>query len=183
MCRWVAQIGRGVSTKLKAIILGFEIVPFVFLVACYRINPIGYLFAPPSDLYDALCLKQVDFGKTGNSYECEYSNKYPGNHSINIVVERPSEITQKSDFPWNLKAKVEVSDDKVVLLSAEIDKPSPFWFGKYSKGGFTLVSYKAPERLPIGRVLKCKITVLKGDASFEDTYGTTSLLVTKASDK
>ena len=170
------------TVKRKVMVLGSVIVPLVLLAVWYLDSPIRYLLTPPDDLYDALCLKPADFRRTGTSYECEYVNKYSGNHTIGVIVERPPDIT--TDLGWKIKAKVEVSDGKAVLLSTEIDKPYyPFWGGKFSKGGFALVSYNTPDNLPIGKVLKCTITLVKGDASFEETYGRTSMYVAKASDK
>lgn len=170
------------TAKRKAMVLGFVIVPLVLLAVWYLNSPIHYLLTPPGDLYDALCLKPADFRRTGTGYVCEYVNKYSGNHTIGVIVEHPPDIT--NDFAWKIKAKIEVSDGMAVLLSTEIDKPYyPFWGGKFSKGGFALVGYNAPDNLPIGKVLVCKITIVKGDASFEDTYGRTSMYVAKASDK
>jgi hypothetical protein len=170
------------TAKRKVVVIGLVLAPLGLLVVWYLNSPIRYLLTPPSDLYDALCLKPADFTKTGTSYECEYVNKYSGNHTIGVVVERPPDVTK--DTAWTIKAKVVVSDGEAVLLSTELDKPYyPFWGGKFSRGGFALVGYRAPDNLPIGKVLKCKITLLKGDATFESTYGRTAIYVAKASDK
>jgi len=153
----------------------------------YQTSTIRYLISPPSDLYDPLCIKEIDLSKSGIVYECEFTNKYKGNHTIGIAVENPPD-PEKSSKEWSSEIKIEVYgeyDQGPLLLSQLVRKPYYIYFGGHiSKGGFALIGYRSPDVLPLYRKLKCRFIVNKLDKAFMNgEYGKTMLCVSKASDK
>ncbi len=162
-------------------------IPILFLFLLYQTSTLRYLITPPSDLYDPLYVKEIDLTKPGTVYECEFINKYKGNHTIGIAVERPPDL-EKSSKEWNSEIKIEVYaeyDQKPLLLSQLVRKPYyPYLWGHIGKGGFALVGYRSPDALPLHKRLKCRFTVNKLDKAFMNhEYGKTMLYVSKASDE
>ena len=168
--------------KKQLVQLSLVALPIIFLFLLYQTSEIRYLLTPPSDLYDALCLKEIDLSKSGSTYECDFINKYKGRHTIGIISDPPPDITKDPD--WTINVKVEAYDGSSVILSKIVSEPYyQFIGGHFSKGGFALIGYDAPNTLPLYKPLKCRIEIIKGDNIFKKKYGQTSMYVAKASDK
>jgi hypothetical protein len=168
--------------KKRLVLIVLIAIPLLFLFLLYQTSDIRYLLTPPSDLYDALCLKEIDLSKSGSVYECDFANKYKGSHTIGIITEPALDITKNPD--WTIKVKVEVYDGASVILSKVVSEPYYLFLGgHFSKGGFALIGYEAPDTLPLHKQLKCKLEIIMGDKVFKNKYSKASMYVAKASDK
>ncbi len=80
-------------------------------------------------------------------------------------------------------AKIEIEENGINTISKIVSEPYfPFW-GAKSNSGIALLHYRAPEDLPLDKVLKAIVTIEKPDPAFEAKYGKTRLYIKKMSDE
>jgi amino acid transporter len=85
-----------------SIVLLFAISVTLFCV--FRTNSIFLNFVfPPNDLYKDLIKMDISVSEVGK-YKIEFKNKYPGDHSISLLLENPVPISKSAKKPikWTM---------------------------------------------------------------------------------
>ena len=140
----------------------------------------NFLFSP-SDLYSNLVKTNFDLTKKGFTKKIIITNKYPGNHWIALLVNKPTKTGDKYDSDFKVKITIK---NKTNVILEKIVSDSSFWFyGGKNNSGFALLSYKSPNILPLGIPLNIEIKVLTPSKNFEKKYGKQFLVVEKFSDE
>lgn len=134
-------------------------------------------------MYSTIAEKEIDLSIRNKTYQFFFENKYPGNHSFQIYVEKNKSISDKK-IP-NTKLKLEVFEGKQLILKKFIEKKdfSPFMSYFPKRKGFILFLYKVPKDLPRGKKLKASITILEEDKLYLDNFGKISFAIQKKSDE
>jgi len=144
-------------------------------------SPLYNFFFSPPDLYNNLAAADFDLTETGLATNLEVKHKYPGNHWVAILVEKPTELFEKYNSDFEVKITI-TNNNKVVFSSTATDSSS--WFlGSTNRSGFSLLTYKIPDMFPIGALLVFKVEVVKGSPDFTKKYGKQRIIITKYSDE
>ncbi len=140
----------------------------------------NYIFSP-SDLYHHLSEANFDLSETGLSKSLEIIHKYPGNHRIAILVEKPADpgVLYNSDFI----VKVSISNDNDILFERTVSDSSAWFHGGSENSGFTLMDYIISNEQLLGVPLSAKIKVIEGSTEFTKQYGNQRVIINKTSDE
>jgi hypothetical protein len=139
------------------------------------------LVFPPDDLYSVLDSTEIDLATEGGTYVLDFVNKYPGKHTIGVLVERPTPAARSYEMDFALD--ITVKRDREVLLTTSVNEPYMLFWGRERGSGIALFQYTVPEQLPMDLPLIAEATVIRRDPKFHGLYGNTSLYVKKMSDE
>ncbi|MDH5573393.1 MAG: hypothetical protein OEY89_16640 [Gammaproteobacteria bacterium] len=161
------------------------IIVIVFLVVAHfhlrkTSTTYNYIFSP-SDLYHHLSNTNFDLSETGLSKTLEITHKYPGNHRVSIIVEKPVEpgILYDSKFI----VKISISNGENILFERTVSDSSAWFYGGKDNSGFTLMDYKIQNELLLGAPLSAQITVIEGNSKFASQYGNQRIVINKIPDE
>ena len=140
----------------------------------------NYIFSP-SDLYHHLSEASFDLSEKGLSKSLEMTHKYPGNHRIAILVEKPADpgVLYSSDFI----VKISISNGNDILFERTVSNSSAWFHGDNKNSGFTLMNYKISNELLLGVPLSAKIKVIENSTEFTRKYGNQRIIINKTSDE
>ena len=140
----------------------------------------NYIFSP-SDLYRHLSTANFDLSETGLSKSLEITHKYPGNHRVAILVEKPVDpgVLYDSDFI----VKISISNGNDILFERTVSDSSAWFHGGNENSGFTLMNYKISNELLLGVPVSAKIKVIKRSTEFTSKYGKQHIVINKTSDE
>lgn len=139
-----------------------------------RTSPIFNFVFPPQDMFHPLAKSESDMTQRGSKVQLEFKPKYPGNHELDLVVE-------KLDPGESLKGKIVLSvllkNAKNKQINTKMRPYGSFW--SVESKGFPLVSFNVPTDLEIGETGTVEVTVSDPDPDFPKTYGAAQLVVRK----
>jgi hypothetical protein len=166
----------------KWILIGVFIVVSVPIHYYLRSNSVAYnFFFSPDDLYDNLASSGINLSVHGGAVDLQYMHKYPGNHWIAVLVEKPDRTP--ASYNNDFEVTLQVSNKEDVLLNRSLSD-SGFWFyGGSERSGFALINYKVPRDLPANIPLVAKLVVKKASPDFQSKYGDQRLIISKFSDE
>lgn len=143
--------------------------------------PIFNFFFHPHGLYDELASTQLEIGQTGKAYKLPFTTRFPGNHAIELILEKP---VFEGEYTGDYELAVCITDDKNnVLMQKKVLPPgSAFWGGQSNSGCF-LLPFKVPANIPLRKPLLAEISVIRSDPNFEKQYGKVKLVIRKFSDE
>lgn len=143
-----------------------------------RTSPLFNMIFPPQDIFQPLAKKEVDPTRVGKRVQLEFIPKYPGNHELDLEVEKLEE-------PGSLKGKLVLSvvmkNKRNEQVHGKVRPYGGYWSSK-SKG-FPLLSFDVPRDIRIGEAGTVDITISTPDLEFGDRYGGAQLIVRKGSDE
>jgi hypothetical protein len=142
-----------------------------------RTLPLFNMLFPPQDLFQPLAKKEVDITRPGTKVQLEFTPKYPGNHELDLEVEKLEEGSLNGKFVMS----VVITNEKSEQMHGKI-KPYGSYWGADSKG-FPLLSFNVPEDISIGKTGHVEVTIATPDVEFARYHGATHLVVRKGSDK
>lgn len=143
--------------------------------------PIFNFFFHPQGLYNDLASTQLEIGRTGSTYTLPFTTRYPGNHAIELILEKP-EYPVKYAGNYELEIRIIDNKNKVLLQQIVLPPGSAFWGGP-SNSGCSLVQFKVPANIPLRKPLLALISVIRSDPDFEKKYGKARLVIRKFSDE
>ena len=168
-------IGRGVAlaAMLLAIWLGHS--------QLRKTSPGYNFFFTPEDLYSNLASSPFDLTKAGYSAKLHFSSKYPGNHWVALIVDKPAQHFPNYGSDFSVKVTIRKNG---TVIAESIAKTSNLWFhGRHGKSGFALATFKVPEHWAVDDDLVASAKVLKASPFFQEKYGEQTLVVGKYSDE
>jgi len=176
------------KSKAKALViscLAVLIGGFIVVILCSpslrKKSPMFNFVFPPEDIYQSLSEMPFSTSSEGKLYECSFTPKYPGYHSVEIIVAKPSKVMETYDATFLVDIAIK-DKEGAVLVEGKVTPPySPFWGANGS--GLKLVNFKATENVPLDKPLTAYIRVKTADASFEKKHGPLSLRIIKMSDE
>ena len=140
----------------------------------------NYIFSP-SDLYSNLSESSFDLSETDLTKQLEIVHKYPGNHWVAILVEKP--VPAGTAYDSDFKVQISITNGKEVLFERLVSDSSAWFLGSEGQGGFALMNYKIPTPLLLGVPLSAKIKVIEGSTAFNHKYGTQRIIISKVPDE
>lgn len=144
-------------------------------------SPLFNFFFSPNDLYDPLACTEFDLSTVGG-YELNFQNKYPGNHSIAVLVEHPPRVSDS--YLTDFKLIIKIIDGSKAIIDKEITKPIfSFWGGGKQNSGFAVFTYKVPLDLERERALRATVQIEVPDEKFTARYGKQKICIQKFSDE
>lgn len=172
-----------------ALLILFFIVPvsfILFLALCKTpiqegriladFGPLLLLFAPPEDLWQPLAHEEIKGDK--RIYKFRIFHKYVGNHCLVLSFDR---LGSMQIVKHDLKMRFLVRKEETVLCDKTLEKAWPYW-GR-DESGLTFYKYKVPQDLPIREPFVAEISIQGDIEEFIEHYGTTELILRKASDE
>ena len=147
----------------------------------HKNSPIFNFFFTPKDLYSPVVCSNFDLSKN-NNYQLSFTNKYPGGHNLEILVEKPTKILDKYVTEFKIRVIISAEDKKIVNTVVTEKNISSFWGGE-NNSGFAIYRYRVPSDLPQGKLLKATIQIEMSDEDFYEKYGKQKLCFTKHSDE
>lgn len=168
----------GTATGLLALLVG------ILLVVPYlrAHSPLfNFIFSPP-DLYMPLGETEISLAQTGHTYTIPFRPIYPGNHTVDVLVQRPTEISEPYKGDYTLLCQFAGSDGRVVQETVIQGGGYPFW-GASENSGLTIHWFEVPSDVPRGESFVLNVTVKRPDQNFEKRHGKTRLVVRKRSDE
>ncbi len=140
----------------------------------------NYIFSP-SDLYHHLSEANFDLSETGLSKSLEITHKYPGNHRVAILVEKPvgPGVPYNSDFI----VKISISNGNNILFERTVSDSNAWFHGGKENSGFTLINYIISNELLLGVPLSAKIKVIESSTEFTRKYGNQRIIINKTLDE
>jgi hypothetical protein len=172
------------SGKTKWILLFFLLLAVLILLSIKPLrqnSPLFNLVFPPADLYSVLDASSVDLTAEGGTTALNFANRYPGQHTIGILVERPTPTARS--YRMDFALDIAVRRDHEVLLAASVNEPYMLFWGGEGNSGIAMLKYTVPGQLPLGVPLRAEVTVVRPDPEFPVRYGSTTLYVKKMSDE
>lgn len=168
-----------VISGLAVLIGGFLMVSFG--TQHLRKSPMFNFVFPPEDIYQSLSEIPFSTSSEGKLYECSFTPQYPGYHSFEIIVDKPSKVMESHDATFLLDIAIEDGEGAVLVEERTTPPYSPFW--GINESGLKLLILKASEDIPLDKPLTAYIRVKTTDASFEEKHGPLSLRIIKMSDE
>lgn len=166
----------------KWILIGVFIVVSVPIHYYLRSNSVAYnFFFSPDDLYNNLSSSGFDLSVAGSAADMQYMHKYPGNHWIAVLVEKPDRTP--TSYNDDFQVTLQVSNEEGVLLNKSLSDSSFWFYGGSERSGFVLINYKVPRDLPANVPLLAKLVVHKASPDFKIKYGNQRLIISKFSDE
>lgn len=152
--------------------------------------PIALHLFHSKKLYRPLNTQKINLAEEGSSQTIDFKVPYRGNYEIGFTFKNLSSQEamsmnhrKKSSLKLPLKLKVELFDgDKLIKSQIVEDKDFSFFSAFRRESGFGFLLFKAPEEVPLRKLIQCKITILSPDLSFEQTYGPTMAYVQMLAD-
>jgi hypothetical protein len=171
--------------KCKNII---RLIAIILIILCGGYFTVNYLhknsvlfnfFFSPKDLFSPLICTQFDLSQK-NTYVLEFENKHPGNHWLEVLVEKPTKVLE--NYETHYKLRIIISSEEGQLLDKIVTEKDllPFWS---IKSGFSIYNYKVPTDLPREKRLKASIQIIEPDESFSTKYGKQEMCFKKYSDE
>ena len=146
-------------------------------------SPIFNFFFHPKGLYDDLASTKLEIGRTGSKYGMPFETRFPGNHSVDLILEKPN-IDGKYFGNYELEIRITNKDKKVILLKRIIPTgPDYAFWGGQANSGCSLLRFKVPSDIPLRKPLLAEISVIRSDTNFEKNYGNVRLVIRKFSDE
>jgi hypothetical protein len=143
--------------------------------------PIFNFFFQPPGLFKNLASTQLDLGRSGSTYKLPFMTRYPGNHAIDLIVEKP-EFQGIYAGKYELAVRI-IDDHNNVLLQKKVLPPGSTFWGGQTNSGCSLMPFKIPANIPLRKPLLAEISVIRSDPDFEKKYGQVKLLIRKFSDE
>lgn len=143
-----------------------------------RTSPFFNLLFPPHDLFQPLTSSDVNVARVGDHVSLTFKPKYPGNHDLDLEVEKLDPGVVPKDLPG---FSVMIKNSKGQPVKGRVQPYGSFWSERFK--GFPLVSFSVPEDIKIGERSTIEVSVSKPDLAFTKTYGSARLVVSKGSDK
>ena len=166
----------------KWILIGVFIVILVPIHYYLRSNSVAYnFFFSPDDLYDNLASADIDLSTVGSSINLQYMHKYPGNHWVAVLVEKPDRTP--ASYNDDFEVTLQVIHEGNVLLNRSLSNSSFWFYGGAERSGFALINYKVPRDLPANIPLSAKLVIQKASSDFRSKYGDQRLIISKFSDE
>jgi len=139
-------------------------------------------FSPPKDSA-RLSNGTIDLSRNGAIYQFNFKCNNPGIHDVRIISKKFTIHTyySKDRYIPKFRLKVEFYDNEHILMTRFLksDDYDPFIARDGTGGGgYSLISFKCPDDLPINKLITCKITVIEPDPYFNDSYSPVELRVT-----
>lgn len=139
-------------------------------------------FCPPSDIYDMPTCSPIDVSASGITTSITFTVKYVGPYGLGVFVDNTPDDLVWRKHSLSLRMRLEFYHGQKLLLSNEVGRTYSFISG--GKGnGIILLLFRAPQELPVGQPIDCKITVLERDTYLTDTCGNPKLFIHKWSEK
>jgi len=173
---------------------GSVLIPIVIVLALglfsgWRSDTVRYFMHaiyPPKDLYDFLINESLDISEKGLTKRFEFQHKYPGRHNIGILLANFSDDLYFKPLPqrYILKLKMEVSfySQGTLIMSRMVENQYDPFLGRRGNG-LSFITYKAPQDLPMDKLIVCEVKILEPDGQLYTTYGPTRFYISKMSDK
>lgn len=144
-------------------------------------SPMFNIIFPPEDIYQSLSEMPFSTFSADKLYECSFIPKYPGYHSIEIIVAKPLKVMEAYEATFLVDIVIK-DEEGAVLVEGKVTPPySPFWGTNDS--GIKLINFIASEDVALDKPLTAYIRVKTTDASFEEKHGPLSLRIIKMSDE
>ena len=146
-----------------------------------KLSPMFNFVFPPEDIYQ--CLSEIPFSTSsaGKLYECSFTPKYPGYHSIELIAAKPLKVMEPYEAAFLVDIAIKDEEGTVLVEEKATPPYSPFWGTNDS--GIKLLNFKASENVPLDKPLTACIRVKTMDGAFEEKYGPLTLRIMKISDE
>lgn len=152
----------------------------VGFISARRTSPFFNFLFPPPDKFDPLASAEIDLSKMGTKVELPFKPKYPGNHQLDLEVDK---LDLGAQFRGRFLLDLQIKNNKnETVITGKVAEPSSTFWGNH-KRGFTLKSFVVPSQIGLGENAVAEITIIKPDADFEKRYGHAKLAVHKGSDE
>lgn len=130
-----------------------------------KTSPLFNLLFSPSDLYEPLAISEITVSEGGAKIAKEFSNKYPGSHTVGILVSNPTSVGESYDMDFTVK--IQIAENGIIKEDKVISEPYfPFW-GAKSNSGIALLHYRVPDDLPLNSNQEVIVTIEKPSQLFE----------------
>jgi hypothetical protein len=138
------------------------------------------LFFPPNDLYERLCVIDLERTDKENDYECRSTHKYPGWYIVSLYIKGQARPYVTYNISPNIKLVVSVAEKaKAIPISVKLG-----WLGERKNGkGMTLFSYEVPKDIPQGVDASFGFTVSGINSELPKEFGEVYLAIEKTMDK
>lgn len=161
-----------ISCLVVAIIVGF--------ISARRTSPFFNFLLPPSDKFVPLASAEIDLSRKGMKVELPFKPKYPGNHQLDLEVEK---LDLGAQFRGRFLLDIQIRNKKnETVITGKVAEPSSAFWGNHNRG-FTLQSFAVPGQIGLGETAVAEIRIITPDAEFAKIYGQTKLAVRKGADE
>ena len=164
-----------------AVLIGGFIVVILCSPSLRKKSPMFNFISPPEDIYQSLSQTPFSTSSADKLYECSFTPKYPGYHSIEIIVAKPSKVMETYETTFLLDIAVKDGVETVLVEKTTAPPYSPFW--GTNESGLKLLNFIASEDVALDKPITAYIRVKTADASFEEKHGPLYLRIIKMSDE
>jgi hypothetical protein len=134
---------------------------------------------PPKDLFVPVLKVPVNTDSGGAVVEAVFTNHYAGRYSVGVMAENMSQNAPIASQEFRFS--IQIFDGPRHVFSEVTEGRRFFFWGKYGSG-MSLAGFTAPDPVPVGRPLRCRIEVIQPDPVFQKQHGPLSVYVQKDSE-
>jgi hypothetical protein len=174
------NVGKYVLYGLLALLLGLVALkkPIMQGKVLPAIRPMLMFMAPPKDLHVPVLKTPIDISNTGLVADVVFTNRYAGRHTLGLMAEKFSR--ELGVMPPQVELDVRFSNDQGELLAATT-KELVFMFWTPNGNGVALLAFDTPMSAPVGKPVRCQVSVRSPDPGFQERNGPLHLYVQKDS--
>ncbi|NOU22597.1 MAG: hypothetical protein HOO93_12600 [Methyloglobulus sp.] len=146
------------------------------------LRPWYALILPPDDLYENRVKNLVIPFEIGEPYQFEFHHKYAGRYELGFITQQPLPTKYTLyDYLLTLKAQFFLDTQMIFDPAVSNQQSARWWFD--GESGFTLLTYRIPDDIPIDTTIQCVITVIEANSGYFRKEEGIKLFIRKSGEK